>query len=103
MAKEISSQSAFQLEHVHKQLKGNLGQQTLSNWGLHLPKMGEQILDKHGPNTSIEVNEIEVISDEELPSEDQPEDGELSEIRLVFNEKGCLLKSGRSRKYLINY
>ena len=29
-------------------------------------------------------NEVEIISDGELPLESQPEDGELSDIRLVY-------------------
>ena len=31
------------------------------------------------------IDEIEIISEDDLPTEDQPEDGELSEIRSVYH------------------
>ena len=57
---------------------------------LHSSKMNQPIQDKHTRIKNMPYNEIEFISDEELPPEDQHEDGELSEIRLVRNkEKGA--------------
>ena len=34
----------------------------------------------------VNENEVEIISEDDLPIEEQPEDGELSEIRYVYTE-----------------
>ena len=40
--------------------------------------------DAHNKRQASGDNEIEIISEDDLPLEDTPEDGELSEIRSVY-------------------
>ena len=82
MARKRSLQPTFQGKQLHK-LEDKLTAQR------HLQRSKIRAMNKHhlGNNchsSGVDTNEIEVISDEELPSEDQHEDGELSEIRLGY-------------------
>ena len=81
MARKRILQPTFQGRQSNQGLKKCAVQQKLPLRSSANRKMSQSSLNKN--NHTIEDNEVEVISDEELPSEDQPEDGELSEIRLV--------------------
>lgn len=78
MARKRILQPTFQGSQSNQGLKKCAVQQKLPLRSSANRKMSQSSLNKN--NHTIEDNEVEVISDEELPSEDQPEDGELSEI-----------------------
>ena len=87
MARKRYLQPTFEKNHIHKPTEENHENQK----PLQLPSKHHIIksppVDIRSNSNAVEGNEIEIISDEELPSEYQPEDGELSEIRLAFERK----------------
>ena len=82
MAKKNLMQIALHNEGIAEGGKGCTKHQRL---GQPIENVSDTILG--GPYGRINDscgNEIEIISDEELPNESTPEDGELSDIRLTY-------------------
>ena len=94
MARKRYLQPTFEKNQIHKPTEENLGKQKLLQLPSKHPIMKSPILDSAGNSSCIDRNEIEIISDEELPSEYQPEDGELSVIRLAFKKEPLLIILG---------
>ena len=83
MARKRPLQSNCQTRQAEKSRKRDMGQQPSH----HRPaqsNIGKQFSGKNKNDHGTGVDEIEIISEDDLPIEDQPEDGELSEIRSVF-------------------
>ena len=98
MARKRYLQPTFEKNQIQKPTEENLGKQKRLQLPSKHPIMKSPISNSPSNSNGVDSNEIEIISDEDLPSEYQPEDGELSEIRLAFGNEPRLIVQGHRQK-----
>ena len=84
MARKRSLQSTCQTRQFDRSRKAGIKQQPPQKMPAQSCITNQRFSGNNSNDTGAGVDEIEIISEDDLPLEDQPEDGELSEIRSVL-------------------
>ena len=90
MARKRHLQPTFEKNSIYKPPEENIRKRNILQSSKKHRIMNMSSSANENSN-GVHSNEVEVISDGELPMEYQPEDGELSEIRLAFNGERLLI------------